>query len=43
MPLTAVCEDGTESTLSEEVSATPVLIDITAPQTPMPWSTMGHS
>lgn len=32
--LTAVYEDGTESGLSEEVSATPVLIDITAPQTP---------
>ena len=32
--LTAMYEDGTESGLSEEVSATPVLIDITAPQTP---------
>jgi DNA-binding beta-propeller fold protein YncE len=32
--LTAVYEDGQESALSEEVSATPVLIDITAPQNP---------
>jgi DNA-binding beta-propeller fold protein YncE len=32
--VTAVFEDGTESPLSEEVTATPVLIDITAPQNP---------
>lgn len=32
--LSAVFEDGTESALSEEVTATPVLIDITAPQNP---------
>jgi DNA-binding beta-propeller fold protein YncE len=32
--LSAVFEDGRESALSEEVSATPVLIDITAPQNP---------
>ncbi len=32
--VTAVFEDGTESALSEEVTATPVLIDITAPQNP---------
>lgn len=32
--LTAVNEDGVESPLSDEVTATPVLIDITAPQTP---------
>jgi tripartite motif-containing protein 71 len=31
---TALFEDGTESGLSEEVTATPVLIDITAPQNP---------
>ncbi len=30
--LTAVYEDGAESSLSEEVTATPVLIDMTAPQ-----------
>ena len=32
--VTASFEDGTESGLSEEVTATPVLIDITAPQNP---------
>ena len=32
--LSAVYEDGAESALSEEVTATPALIDITAPQTP---------
>jgi hypothetical protein len=32
--LNAVHEDGAESALSEEVTATPALIDITAPQTP---------
>ena len=32
--VTASFEDGTESRLSEEVTATPVLIDITAPQNP---------
>ncbi len=32
--VTAVFEDGTESALSNEVTATPVLIDITAPQNP---------
>lgn len=32
--LTVVHEDGRESGLSEEVTITPVLIDITAPQTP---------
>ncbi len=32
--LSAVYEDGTESALCGEVTATPVLIDITAPQTP---------
>ncbi len=32
--LSAVFEDGRESPLSEEVTATPVLIDITAPQNP---------
>lgn len=32
--LTAVYEEGRESGLSEEVTATPVLIDITAPQSP---------
>lgn len=32
--LSAVYEDGTESAVSGEVTATPVLIDMTAPQTP---------
>ena len=32
--ITAVFEDGTESEVSEEVTSTPVLIDITAPQNP---------
>jgi DNA-binding beta-propeller fold protein YncE len=32
--VTATFEDGSESVLSEEVTATPVLIDITAPQNP---------
>jgi tripartite motif-containing protein 71 len=32
--VTALFEDGRESPLSEEVTATPVLIDITAPQNP---------
>ncbi|MBM4120159.1 MAG: hypothetical protein FJ248_04590 [Nitrospira sp.] len=32
--LSAVLEDGGESSLSEEVTVTPVLIDITAPQNP---------
>ena len=32
--VTATFEDGTESGVSEEVTATPVLIDITAPQNP---------
>ncbi len=32
--LSAVYDEGTESALSDEVTATPVLIDITAPQTP---------
>ncbi|MCA1958887.1 MAG: SMP-30/gluconolactonase/LRE family protein [Nitrospira sp.] len=32
--VTALFEDGRESSLSEEVTATPVLIDITAPQNP---------
>jgi DNA-binding beta-propeller fold protein YncE len=32
--VSATFEDGTESPLSEEVTATPVLIDITAPQNP---------
>jgi DNA-binding beta-propeller fold protein YncE len=32
--VTAVYEDGGESVLSEEVTATPVLIDMTAPQNP---------
>ncbi|MBI5777278.1 MAG: SMP-30/gluconolactonase/LRE family protein, partial [Nitrospirae bacterium] len=32
--LSAIYEDGSESVLSEEVTATPVLIDITAPQNP---------
>jgi tripartite motif-containing protein 71 len=32
--LSAVFEDGNESALSEEATATPVLIDITAPQNP---------
>ncbi len=32
--VTAVFEDGRESALSEEVTATPVLIDMTAPQNP---------
>src|SRR5215467_10577261 len=32
--VSAVFEDGTESSLSSEVTATPVLIDVTAPQNP---------
>ena len=38
--MTAVFEDGSESALSSEVTATPVLIDITAPQNP--YAVMNH-